>query len=175
MSDFKFAFHVSEGDYIRLQRAFEQLSQIEKDVLIKKGFKQGSDLLLIAGKASLNEKNKKKSGNLYRSFTNSFKKKKTGVLVGFKRGKGKGNHAHLIDRGTTHRFTQKAYVDKLGRRYPAELYRGKIDSAGVGSRGRQKTGKTYFWTSVVQSKGNEAMNKITNAIFRAIDAIKNRN
>lgn len=177
MANGDFKFSVSEADYIRIQRALEEMSEIERDVVVKSGLKQGGDILLVAGKASFLEKNKKKTGNLYRAFTKNLKTKKkntSGILVGFKRGKGKGNHSHLIDKGTTHRFTQKAYVDKLGRHYPAGLYRGKIDTAGVGSRGRQKTGKTYFWSSVAHAKGQEAMDRVTKAIYRAIEAITGR-
>lgn len=159
MSDFSFKFSVKESDYIRIQQGLSKLSDIEKNYIVTRGLKGGGEVLLVAGKASFLEKNKKKTGNLYRSFTTNFKKKKTGILVGFKRGKGLGNHAHLIDRGTTHRFTKKGY------------YRGKIDSAGIGSGGRMKVGKTYFWSSVVQSRGNEAMRRITDAIYRAIEAI----
>lgn len=159
MSDFSFKFSVKESDYIRIQQGLSKLSDIEKNYIVTRGLKGGGEVLLVAGKASFLEKNKKVSGNLYRSFTTNFKKKRTGILVGFKRGKGLGNHAHLINYPTTHRFTKKGY------------YRGKIDQAGIGSRGRQKTGATYFWSSVVQSRGNEAMRRITDAIYRAIEAI----
>ena len=174
-NDFKFT--VNEADYIRIQRALEEMSEIEKNVVVKRSFNQGGDILLIAGKASFLARNKKKTGNLYRSFTKNLKTKKkntSGILVGFKRGIGKGNHSHLINYPTNHRFTQKAYVDKLGRHYPAGLYRGKIDTAGVGSRGRQKTGATYFWSSVVEAQGSKAMEKVTQAIYRAIEAINGR-
>lgn len=165
MANGDFKFSVSEADYVRIQRALEEMSEIEKDAVVKSGLKQGGDILLVAGKASFLEKNKKKTGNLYRAFTKNLKTKKkntSGILVGFKRGKGKGNHSHLIDKGTTHRFTKKGY------------YRGKIDSAGIGSRGRQKTGKTYFWSSVANAKGQEAMDRVTKAIYRAIEAITGR-
>lgn len=165
MANGDFKFSVSEADYIRIQRALEEMSEIERNVVVKGGFKQGGDILLVAGKASFLEKNKKKSGNLYRAFTKNLKTKKkntSGILVGFKRGKGKGNHAHLINYPTNHRFTKKGY------------YRGKIDKSGIGSRGRQKTGATYFWSSVVEAQGSKAMEKVTQAIYRAIEAINGR-
>lgn len=163
MAQGDFVFSVNETDYARIQRAFEQMADIEKNYIVQRSFKQGDQILLVAGKASFLAKNKKVTGNLYRSFTDKLKKRKkhlTGSYVGFKRGKGLGNHSHLIDSGTTHRFTKKGY------------YRGKIDQAGVGSRGRRKTGKTYFWRSVVNAKGPEAIKVVTNAIFRAIAAIR---
>lgn len=163
MASGDFKFSVNETDYARIMRAFEEMADIEKNYIVQKSFKQGSQMLLVAGKASFLAKNKKVSGNLFRSFTDKLKKKKKnigGIYVGFKRGKDLGNHAHLINYPTTHRFTKQGY------------YRGKIDQAGIGSRGRKKTGATYFWSKVVESKGPEAMNHVTNAIFRAIAAIR---
>lgn len=163
MSSGNFKFTVKESDYIRITRALQEMSDIEQHTILKRSYKQGSAMLLVAGKASFLAHNKKHKGNLYRSFTDKLKTKKKnigGVLVGFKRGKGKGNHSHLINYPTTHRFTKKGY------------YRGKIDQAGIGSRGRKKTGATYFWSKVVESKGPEAMKKISDAIYRAIEAIR---
>lgn len=165
MANGDFKFSVSEADYVRIQRAFEEMSEIEKNIIIKSSLKEGGDILLVAGKASFLAKNKKKTGNLYRAFTKNLKSKKknvSGILVGFKRGAGKGNHSHLINYPTNHRYTKKGY------------YRGKIDKSGAGSRGRMKTGATYFWSSVVEAKGGESMDKITQAIYRAIEAIKGR-
>lgn len=162
MSSGNFKFTVKESDYIRITRALEEMSDIEQHAILKRSYKQGSAMLLVAGKASFLAHNKKHKGNLYRSFTDKLKTKKKnigGVLVGFKRGKGKGNHSHLIDKGTTHRFTKKGY------------YRGKIDGTEIGSTGKPKTGKTYFWSKVAEQKGPEAMNNIAQAIYRAIEAI----
>ena len=158
-----FVFEVSEADYARLTAALEELSEIEQSTILKQGFKQGSSMLLTAGKSSFLAKNKKKTGNLYRAFTDKLNKKKKGIVgtyVGFKRGAGKGNHAHLINYPTQHRFTKKGY------------YRGKIDQAGVGSRGRKKTGATYFWSDVVDNRGPVAMQRVIDAIYRALNAIK---
>ena len=159
-----FVFEVNEAQYARLERALENLSEIEQSTVIKQGLKQGSTMLLTAGKTSFLSKNKKKTGNLFRAFTDKLNKKKKGIVgtyVGFRRGKNKGNHSHLIDKGTTHRFTKKGY------------YRGKIDQAGAGKRkGYTKTGKTFFWSSVVEQRGDDAMKRVTDAIFRALNAIK---
>lgn len=163
MAQGDFKFTVSEVDYARLTNALEELSEIEQNVALKRSFKQGSEMLLSAGKASYLMKNKKITGNLYRSFTDKLKSKKrniSGIYVGFRRGKGLGNHAHLIDKGTTHRYTKKGY------------YRGKIDQPGPGARGYVKTGKTYFWSSVVSSRGEAAMQEVVDALYRAIKAIK---
>lgn len=162
MAKNNFKFTVNEADYRALMLKMQELGDINKTPVIKQAYRQGSKILITAGKSSFLSNNKKKTGNLYRSFTNSFKKKNSGVLVGFKRGKNAGNHAHLIDKGTTDRYTKK------------KLYRGKIDRAGAGSRGREKTGATYFWSYIVQAKGQEAMNRIVDAIYDAINEIKNR-
>lgn len=156
MSDFKFT--VSETEYQALIRKMEELADVDKKPVLRKAYKSGGQILITAGKSSFLEKNKKKTGNLYRSFTSKMKKKNSGILIGFRRGKGLGNHAHLIDKGTTHRFTKKGY------------YRGKIDDTTNG-----KTGKTYFWSNVVQMKGEDAMDRIINAVYDAIEEIKNRN
>lgn len=156
MSDFKFT--VSEADYRALMRSLEELADIKKKPIIRQAYKSGGQILISAGKASFLSRNKKKTGNLYNSFTSKMKKKNSGILIGFRRGKGLGNHAHLIDRGTVDRYTKKGY------------YRGRIDGTNAG-----KTGKTLFWTSVVESRGQEAMNRIVSAIYDAIDEIKSRN
>jgi hypothetical protein len=158
-----FVFEVSEGDYARISSALDKLSHIDRNVVIKHGLKKGSQMMLNAGKTSFLSKNRKKTGNLLRSFTDKLNQKKkgiTGIFVGFKRGKGKGNHSHLIDKGTTERYTKSG------------AYRGKIDVAGMGKNGYRKVGKTFFWSSVVSSKGNEAMKNVTDAIYRALDAIR---
>jgi hypothetical protein len=163
MAKGNFVFSVNEGDYARIMTALNKMSQIEQNVVLKQGFKKGSTLLLTSGKASFLSKNKKRTGNLYRAFTDKLRRKKkgvSGIFVGFKRGKGKGNHSHLIDRGTKERFTTSG------------AYRGKIDSPGLGKRGYVKTGKTLFWTDTVEQKGNAAMNNVTNAIYRALNAIR---
>ena len=163
MAQGDFVFSVSKSDYEKINAALKKMGNIAKSNVLRQSFKQGSTLLITSGKSSFLSKNKKKTGNLYKSFTDKInKKKKSGVIgiyVGFRRGKGKGNHSHLIDRGTTDRYTQKGY------------YRGKIDAAGVGSRGRMKTGKTYFWTNTVEDKGTDAMEKVTNAIYTYLNGI----
>lgn len=156
MSDFKFT--VSEAEYQALIRKMEELADVDKKPVLRKAYKSGGQILIKAGKSSFLEKNKKKTGNLYRSFTSKMKKKNRGILIGFRRGVGLGNHAHLIDKGTTYRFTKKGY------------YRGKIDDASNG-----KTGKTFFWSNVVQMKGEDAMKRIVDAVYDAIEEIKNRN
>lgn len=156
MSGFKFT--VSENEYRAVLRKLEELADVDKKPVLKKAYKQGGQVLITAGKSSFLEKNKKKTGNLYRSFTSKMKKKNGGILIGFRRGIGLGNHAHLIDRGTVDRYTKRGY------------YRGKIDDTTNG-----KTGKTFFWSEVVQMKGEDAMNRIVNAVYDAIEEIKNRN
>lgn len=158
MSDFKFS--INETEYARLKKALGQLTELEQNDLIKKGYKEGSQMLITAGKASFLTKNKKVRGNLYRSFTDKLKKKRkgsSGILVGFKRGAGKGNHSHLIDRGTVDRYTKKGY------------YRGRIQGTERG-----KTGATYFWTNTVELTGQEAMYRVVDAIHDAINEIISR-
>lgn len=153
MSDFKFT--LNEQEYQAVMRKLGELSSVEQRAVIRGALKDSGTILINAGKASYLTRNKKKTGNLYKSFTSQFKKKNTGILIGFKRGAGLGNHAHLIDRGTTDRYTKRGY------------YRGKISG-----NDRGKTGATYFWTDVVQAKGNEAMDRIMDAVYDAVNQIK---
>lgn len=155
MSDFKFS--LNEQEYQAVMRKLGELSDAEKKPVIKKAMSQSGRILIAAGKSSFLALNKKKTGNLYRSFTSKFKKKNTGILIGFRRGKGLGNHAHLIDRGTVNRYTKKGY------------FRGRIAGTEHG-----KTGATYFWSDVVRTKGQEAMERIMDAVYEAVDSIKNR-
>lgn len=171
MANGDFKFTVNEGEYRAILAKVQMLAKIGDTATIKKAFRTGGRILISSGRSSLNSKNKKKTGNLYRSFTSNIKKKNTGILVGFKRGKGLGNHAHLIDRGTDERW---AYT-RNGKPLKKPAYRGKIDEAGAGRNGYQKTGKTFFWTNVVETRGQEAMDRIVDAIYQAIDDIKNRN
>lgn len=166
----QFKFTLNEEEYQAVIRKIEQLADVEKKPVLRKAYKEGGQILITAGKSSFLSKNKKKTGNLYRSFTTKMKKKNSGILVGFRRGIGLGNHAHLIDKGTTHRWTLKPYTDKLGRRFPAGMYRGRINEPTNG-----KTGKTFFWSDVVAAKGQDAMNRIMDAVYDAVEEIKNRN
>lgn len=154
----QFKFSLNEAEYRAVLKKIEELSEIEKKPVIRKAYKAGGQILITAGKSSFLAKNRKKTGNLYRSFTSKLKKKNSGILVGFRRGVGLGNHSHLIDRGTTDRYTKKGY------------YRGRIEGTENGKRGA-----TFFWTDVVESRGQEAMDRIMDAIYDAVDEIKNRN
>lgn len=151
----QFKFTLNEQEYQAVVRKLGELSNVEQKGVIRSALKQSGNILINAGKSSFLAKNKKKTGNLYRSFTSQYKKKNTGILIGFRRGKGLGNHAHLIDYGTVDRYTKKGY------------FRGRIAGTDHG-----KTGATYFWSDVVQAKGNEAMERIMEAVFDAVNQIK---
>lgn len=151
----QFKFTLNEQEYQAVVRKLGELSNVEQKGVIRSALKQSGNILINAGKSSFLAKNKKKTGNLYRSFTSQYKKKNTGILIGFRRGKGLGNHAHLIDYGTVDRYTKKGY------------FRGRIAGTDHG-----KTGATYFWSDVVEAKGNEAMERIMEAVFDAVNQIK---
>lgn len=152
----QFKFTLNEQEYQAVMRKLGQLSNVEQKGVIRSALKESGNILINAGKASYLAKNKKKTGNLFRSFTSQYKKKNTGILIGFKRGPGMGNHAHLINYPTQERYTKRGY------------YRGKI--AGTE---RGKTGATYFWSDVVQVKGGQAMEHLMQAVFDAVNQIKN--
>lgn len=154
MSDFKFS--LNEKEYRYVMNKLSELSKAEQKPIIKSALRDSGNILITAGKSSFLARNKKKTGNLYRSFTSQLKKKNTGILIGFKRGVGMGNHSHLIDRGTVDRYTKKGY------------FRGRIAGSDRG-----KTGATYFWTDVVKVRGQEAMDNIMMAVYDAVEKIKN--
>ena len=131
------------------ERVFETLAQLEnyndKNKAVTKGLRKASRILSVAGRRALLVSNKKKTGNLYRSISYIIKRKSSGSIAGFKRASeknqnAKGNHAHLIDKGTRQRFT------KDGQN------RGKVTGSG-------------FWTRTVGA--NEQ--KVYTTLYEAIE------
>lgn len=155
MSGFKFT--IDEAEYNAIVRKLDELAKPEQAKAIKTALRREGNVIIAAGKSSFKSKNKSKTGNLYRSFTSKMKRKNTGTLIGFRRGKRLGNHAHLIDKGTVDRYTKRG------------AYRGRIDRPDNGKRG-----KTFFWSDVVQVKGPEAIDNLMNAVYDAVEEIKRR-
>ena len=107
-------------------------------------------------KIVLASRNKKKTGNLSKSFKTSSSKKKVVAYAGFSRsGIHKGNHAHLVDRGTVKRWTKKGY------------YRGSV------SKNQPQKG-TNFWTDSVMAQGPKAMENLKDTIYNELAKITNR-
>lgn len=132
------------------ERVFEKLSLLKdykaKNKVVTAGLRKASRILVVAGKQSLLQSNKKKTGNLYKSVSYIIKRMKSGAIVGFKQG---GNHAHLIDLGTKTRQTKKGYN------------RGFYKGSG-------------FWTNAVNNKQQQVYNTLYESIEDSILKLINR-
>ena len=131
-------------DINRVSLAISELKDIDESKVIKSGLRQATKFLVNKGKANIKVK---KSGNLYNSMTNKVKRRKLGALAGFN---ALGRHAHLIDSGTTKRYTSKGF------------YRGQV------------TGNN-FWTQAVSTNGTQALEILYDGIEKAVDKIMVRN
>lgn len=147
---------LDEKDLQKMNAVLDGYSKVDQNAIIQNALRQGMQVIVTEGQANLATRNKKKTGNLARSFKMTTNKKKAYSLGGFKRGKDGGAHAHLIDRGTDKRFTRKG------------AYRGSI------SKGAPNTG-SGFWSDAVATKGQEGLNTLMNAIYDTLNTINQRN
>lgn len=156
MSNSNFSFTFSEKEFAELQRILGDISEVDKRQAILGTLKRATRNIILGGKKNLASRNKKKTGNLSKSFKTTSSKKKVVAYAGFSRsGQNKGNHAHLVDRGTVKRWTKKGY------------YRGSV------SRNSPKTG-TKFWTDSVMNQGPKAMDNLKDTIFKELAKITSR-
>lgn len=146
---------LDKADYDRVQKWLSEFSTADQKSIVQNALRTGAKSLQAAGKSNLAQRNKVHTGHLKKSFGMRVVKRRSYALVGFKR-PGGGEHAHLIDRGTAKRWTQRG------------AYRGSI------SKGSPKTG-TKFWTDAVQTEGPAALNRIMDAIAKTLEDITNRN
>ena len=137
-------------DIEKVYRLIEGLADFEKDKSVETGLKNAGALFVRRGRENL--KNRMKSGsngvtgNLLRSFKVKLKRQKLGVLAGFS---ALGAHAHLIDRGTAIRSTNKGYN------------RGRIEG-------------NDFWENAIENNKDAAIESIYTGIERAINRILKR-
>lgn len=156
-----------------IERRVAELSDLESSKAVRAGLRSGGRLLARRGKERLSErvkyvesnyraKGREESrwrqsirrrelsnhrrlavaaGNLYNSFLVRVKRRSLGALVGFTK---KGHHAHLVDLGTTERYT------KSGRKL-----RGVMPA-------------NRFWSDTAEQDWRDAMNKVMEGIDRAI-------
>lgn len=152
----EFTFELDEKDYQTLQRMLTGVGSVDQRKAILASLLQGAKAIAKAGKSNLKSKNKKKTGNLLGSINTKAIRKIVSAYAGFKRsGARKGNHAHLVDRGTAKRWTKKGY------------YRGSV------SKTAPYTG-SMFWTTAVQSQGPMAIKKVTDVIYDELHKITSR-
>lgn len=151
-----FTFELDEKDYQALQNMLAGIADVDKRRAIMGALLQGAKAIAKVGKSNLRNRNKKKTGNLLGSITTKAIRKVASAYAGFKRsGARKGNHAHLVDRGTAKRWTKKG------------AYRGSVSKRAV------YTG-TQFWTSAVQGEGPAAIKRVTDVIYDELDKITSR-
>ena len=156
MSSGNMSFTFSEREYAELQKILGYISDVDKRQAIVATLKRATRNIVSGGKSNLNSRNKKKSGNLSKSFKTSSSKKRVVAYAGFSRtGAHKGNHAHLVDRGTGKRWTKKGY------------YRGSV-SKSAPNKG------SNFWTDSVMAQGPKAMANLKETIFKELVKITNR-
>lgn len=161
MSSGNMTFTFSEREYAELQKILGDISDVDKRQAIVATLKRATRNMVAGGKRNLASRNntkrpKKKGGHLIKSFKTSSSKKKVVAYAGFDRsGANKGNHAHLVDRGTVKRWTKKDY------------YRGSV-SKGTPNKG------SNFWTDSVMAQGPKAMVSLRETIFQELVKITNR-
>lgn len=149
-------FTFSEREYAQLQSIMGDISNVGKRQVIINSLKRSTRNIVASGKRNLAARNKVKTGHLSKSFKTSSSKKKVVAYAGFSRsGQNKGNHAHLIDRGTVKRWTKKG------------KYTGSV------SRSQPRKG-TMFWTDSVMSQGPKAMENLKNTIYSELAKITSR-
>lgn len=150
------SFTFSEREFAELQRILGDISEVDKRQAIIGTLRRATKNIVAGGKKNLASRNKKKTGNLSKSFKTSSSKKKVVAYAGFSRsGANKGNHAHLVDRGTVKRWTKK------GR------YTGSV------SKNQPRKG-TNFWTDSVMAQGPKAMENLKNTIYNELAKITSR-
>lgn len=167
MSESNFKFEFDEEDIKYLQGVLAGFGEIDGSKAIMASLSKGIAKIIRKGKSNLASSNKVKKGNLKNSFRKKQVKKWVSAYGGFRKGRGGGNHAHLIDRGTDERYTLNDYTDKLGRVYPKGQRRGSIskNSPNTGSR---------FWTNAVVGTGPDAMEDTMNVIEKELIKIINK-
>ena len=150
------SFTFSEREYAMLQQILGNISDVDKRMAITNTLKRATRNIVLGGKKNLASRNKVKTGNLSKSFKTTSSRKRVVAYAGFSRsGANKGNHAHLVDRGTTKRWTKK------GR------YTGSV------SKGQPNKG-TNFWTDSVMAQGPKAMENLKETIFKELAKITSR-
>ncbi|WP_018109824.1 HK97 gp10 family phage protein [Bacteroides propionicifaciens] len=140
---------INKDEIAYLVRSLENL---EKDKAIKGGLSAAGKVLATRGRSRLRKRMKSGSrgvtGNLLKSLIVRVKKKKPGVLIGFK---SSGPHAHLVDRGTKERYWKTKSKKSVGLVKP-----------------------NRFWSDTEAMDYPAAIDKLYIGIERAVDKISNR-
>ena len=89
-----------------LEAMLDGMEGIDRDRAIRSSLARGGQALRRGGMSRLRQRMENPygyTGNLLRAFTVRVKRRKPGVLTGFRGGQEGGSHAHLVDMGTERR------------------------------------------------------------------------
>lgn len=150
-----FLFEINKQQMEALQNAVKGLNEIDGNRAILNSFSKGIQKITREGRANILSKGHKQSGNLLKSVKIKRVKKWMSVYGGFRKGKGGGNHAHLIDRGTAKRATKKG------------------QNRGTVMKGGPYTG-TRFWTKPVEKNGPRIIDNALTVIYKEVNRIIRR-
>ena len=108
MAHGNFTFELDKKDEKRLDNILDGLEKVDRDAVVQSALVSGMQMIVNAGKQNLAARNKKRTGNLSKSFTIKTNKKKMYTLGGFRRSAPKkgikgANHSYLVDLGTKER------------------------------------------------------------------------
>ena len=130
MANGDFTLHLNERDYRRAMRNINMLQAAEKTPIMRKVFNAAMTPMVKQGKANIAARNKEGEGNLKRSITKkAYPSKLYTISGGQRKGAYKGNHLHLVDRGTTIRYkkdgksTGAMYKGKTSTRWGGKMYK----------------------------------------------------
>lgn len=163
------SFTFNESELQKLQEILGDIADVDKRQAIINSLRKGAQGIVRGGKRNLASRNKittnkKKGGHLHKSFKTSSSKKKVVAYAGFARkGENKGNHAHLVDRGTTKRWA----LTRKGVPLKKPAYRGSV-SKNAPNKG------SMFWTDAVYKQGPKAMENLKQRIYQELDKITRR-
>ena len=152
MAKGEFKFEYNKSQMAALEAITRGFGTIDGNKAILNSLSKGIQRVTQEGRKNLISSGNKKTGNLLKSIRKKQVKKWMSVYGGFRKGKGGGNNAHLIDRGTKKRKTSAGYN------------RGSVFKKGP------YTG-TRFWTNAVLRRGPEIMNTAISVIYNEIAKI----
>ena len=165
MAHGSFTFEPDKKAERKIENVLKGMSTIDKNAVVQSALVSGMQMIVNAGKQNLAARNKRKTGNLAKSFTVKTYKKKMYTLGGFKRSAPKkglkgGNHSYLVDKGTG----ERSYINKNGR----------LHKTGAISKIMPNLG-SYFWTDAVASEGPKAQAGLVDSVYKAITDIMDKN
>ena len=141
----------------RVYALVNDLEKVDQNKAIKRGLKKGADIFKRAGRRNLGQRNQEYTGNLRGSVIAKASRKGLSAYAGFnrsprvteKQGIPQGNHAHLVDRGTKERYTEKGY------------YRGIMPAS-------------YFWTDARRDDEARATKAVFDGVLTMAETLKRK-